>query len=140
MLKEIHEHITNELQQNARTDTVFVLSSVVLNLVVLAINWGVASPEPQQGHKSYNDFILCLLIAAVLIINFLVTKALLSGRDTRLKLLSGLIRMYKDNGVDKYYDTDLLMAYSMRYKFFLSVIIILGIITIVAPLLVRIFS
>jgi hypothetical protein len=140
MIKEIHEHMTNELQQNARTDTVFVLSSVVLNLVVLAINWGVASPGQQGEHKSYNDFILCLLIAAVLIINFLITKALLSGRDTRLKLLSGLIRMYKDNGVDKYYDTDLLSAYSMRYKFFLSVIIILAIITIVTPLLVRIFS
>jgi hypothetical protein len=139
MLKEIHEHITNEIQQNARTDTVFVLSSVVLNLVVLAINWGVASPGP-EGHRPYNDIILSLLIAAVLIINFIIAKALLSGRDMRLKLLSGLIRMYKDNGVDKYYDSSLLSAYSMRYKFFLTVIIILGIITIAAPLLVRILG
>jgi hypothetical protein len=139
MIKEIHEHITNELQQNARTDTVFVLSSVVLNLVVLAINWGVASPGP-QGHQPYNDIILSLLIAAVLIINFLIVKALLAGRDTRLKLLSGLIRMYKDNNVDKYYDPSLLSAYSMRYKFFITVIVILAVITIAAPLLVRLFS
>jgi len=139
MIKEIHEHINNELQQNAKTDTVFVLSSVVLNLVVLAISWGVASAGP-EGHKAYNDIILSLLIAAVLIINFLIAKALLAGRDTRLKLLSGLIRMYKDNGVDKYYDPSLLSAYSMRYKFFLTVIIILATITIAAPLLVRIFS
>ena len=139
MIKEIHEHITSELQQNAKTDTVFVLSSVLLNLVILAINWGVASPNP-QGREAYNDIILCLLIVAVLIINILVAKALLAGREMRLKLLSGLIRMYKDNGVDKYYDPDLLSAYSMRYKFFLAVIIILGVITIVAPLMVRIFS
>ena len=139
MIKEIHEHITNELQQNSRTDTVFVLSSVVLNLVVLAINWGVASPRP-EGHQAYNDVILCLMIAAVLVINFLIAKALLAGRDMRLKLLTGLIRMYKDNGVDKYYDPSLLSAYSMRYKFFLTVIIILGTITIVAPLLVRILG
>jgi len=138
MLKEIHEHITNELQQNAKTDTVFVLSAVVLNLVVLGINWGVASPD--AGRQAYTDVILSILIAAVLIINFLVAKALLAGRDMRLKLLTGLIRMYKDNNVDKYYDPSLLSAYSMRYKFFLSVIIILGFITIVAPLLVRIFS
>ena len=138
MIKEIHEHITNELQQNARTDTVFVLSSIVLNLVILAINWGVASPE--QGHRSYDDIILSILIAAVLVINFIIAKALLSGRDMRLKLLSGLIRMYKDNNVDKYYDPSLLSSYSMRYKFFLTVIIILGAITIVAPLLVRILS
>lgn len=139
MIKEIHEHITNELQQNARTDTVFVLASVVLNLVILAISWGVASPDP-QGQRVYNDIILCLLITAVLIINILVARALLAGRDMRLKLLSGLIRMYKDNGVDKYYDPSLLSAYSMRYKFFLSVIIILAVITIAAPLMVRIFG
>jgi hypothetical protein len=139
MIKEIHEHITNELQQNARTDTVFVLSSVVLNLVILAINWGVASSDVQEQRTS-NDLILSLLIAAVLIINFIIAKALLSGKDMRIKLLSGLIRMYKDNNVDKYYDTSLLSSYSMRYKFFLTVIIILAVITIVAPLLVRILG
>ncbi|MBN2480423.1 MAG: hypothetical protein JXB19_01685 [Bacteroidales bacterium] len=139
MLKEIHEHIIHELQQNARTDTVFVLAAVLLNLVVLGINWGVAAPTP-QGHESYTDIILSLLIAAVLIMNFIIAKALLAGRDTRLSLLSGLVRMYKDNEVDKYYDSSLLSSYSMRYKFFLTVIIILGVIAIVVPLLVRIFG
>lgn len=139
MIKEIHDHITNELQQNARTDTVFVVSAVALNLVILAVNWGIASPG-RYGHEFYNDVILSLLIVAVLIINFLIAKALLSGRDARLKLLSGLIRMYKDNGVDKYYDPNLLKGYSMRYKFFLTVIIILGTITILVPLMIRIFS
>jgi hypothetical protein len=139
MIKEIHSHITNELQQNAKTDTVFVLTAVALNLVILAINWGVAAPV-QGLHAPYKDFILSILIVAVVIINLLVSKALLSGRDARLKLLEGLMRMYKDNGVDKYYDSTLLSAYSMRYKFFLTVIIILAAITILAPLLVRIFS
>ena len=139
MIREIHEHITHELQQNARTDTIFVLSAVVLNLVILGINWGLAMPG-RYGHEFQNDIVLSLLIAAVLIINFLISKALLAGRDTRLKLLSGLIQMYKDNGVDKYYDPNLLKGYSMRYKFFLTVIIILACITILAPLMIRIFS
>lgn len=139
MIREIHEHITKELQQNARTDTVFVLSAVALNLVILGISWGLAEPG-RYGHEFDNDIILSLLIVAVLIINFLISKALLSGRDARLKLLSGLIKMYQDNGVDKYYDSNLLKGYSMRYKFFLTVIIILAVITIVAPLMVRIFS
>jgi len=140
MIKEIHEHITNELQQNARTDTVFVLSSVFLNLVILAINWGVASSNPNEPNGGSDDIILSLLIAAVLIINFIIAKALLSGRDMRLKLLTGLLKMYKDNNVDKYYDSSLLSSYSMRYKFFLTVIIILAFITIAAPLLVRILG
>ena len=139
MIREIHEHITNELQQNARTDTVFVLSAVALNLVILGISWGLAEPG-NYGHQFDNDIILSLLIVAVLIINYLIAKALLSGRDARLKLLSGLIKMYQDNGVDKYYDSSLLKGYSMRYKFFLTVVIILAVITIVAPLMVRIFS
>jgi hypothetical protein len=42
MLKEIHGHMVNELQQNAKSDTVFVVSAVLFNLVVLGINWGVA--------------------------------------------------------------------------------------------------
>ena len=140
MIKEIHEHITNELQQNARTDTVFVLSSVFLNLVILAINWGVASENPNETKGGSDDVILSLLIAAVLIINFIIAKALLSGRDMRLKLLTGLLKMYKDNNVDKYYDSSLLSSYSMRYKFFLTVIIILAFITITAPLLVRVLG
>ncbi len=133
MIKEIHNHITNELQQNARTDTVFVLSSVVLNLVILAINWNVAS-----GQRSYDDIILILLVVAVLIINFIIAKALLAGRDMRHKLLSGLMRIYQDNGVDKYYDSSLLKSYNMRYKFFLMVVIILAIVTIILPILVRV--
>lgn len=139
MIKEIHEHITNELQQNARTDTVFVLSAVALNLVILGISWSLAEPG-RYGHEFDNDIILSLLMVAVLIINFLIARALLSGRDARLKLLTGLIQMYRDNGVDKYYDSSLLKGYSMRYKFFLTVIIILAVITIVAPLMVRLFS
>ena len=139
MIKEIHEHIIHELQQNARTDTVFVLSAVTLNLVILGISWGLAEPG-RYGHEFDNDIILSLLIVAVLIINFLISRALLSGRDARLKLLSGLIHMYQDNNVDKYYDSSLLKGYSMRYKFFLTVIIILAAITITAPLMIRLFS
>ena len=43
MLREVHEHVVGELQQNARTDTVFVVTAVQFNLVVLGIKWGVTS-------------------------------------------------------------------------------------------------
>jgi len=42
MLEQLHEHVVAELQQSSRTDTVFVVTAVVFNLVVLAINAGVA--------------------------------------------------------------------------------------------------
>ncbi len=51
MLSDLHNHIVGELQQNSRTDVVFVVSAVLFNLVVLGINWGVASEanNPDQA-------------------------------------------------------------------------------------------
>ena len=138
MLKEVHEHILAELQQSSRTDTIFVVAAVIFNLVVLGINWGVAQPDRNQIHKASDDIILSLLIAATILINFFVVKALLTGRETRQKLLQGLVTMYKDNNVEKYYDESLLSAYGFRYKLFVAVLLVLSAIAIFVPLLMRI--
>ena len=141
MLKEIHEHIVRELQQSSRTDTVFVASTILFNLIVLGINWGVAAEGgPEGAREPRSDIILALLIAAVLAINFLAIRALMSGKDTRTKLLSGLMKMYKDNAVDGYYDASLLGAYSHRYRLFTAVLAILAIIAVIVPLTARLFG
>ena len=137
MLKEIHDHIVNELQQNSRTDTVFVVAAVILNLVVLGINWGVASEAAKGRHTGQNDIILGLLIVGAILINLFATKALLSGRSSREKLLLGLKQMYEDNDVAKYYDDDLIGTYQARYTLFTLVLAVLGIIAIVVPLVAR---
>jgi hypothetical protein len=140
MLKEVHEHILAELQQSSRTDTIFVVAAVIFNLVVLGINWGVAEPGRDQIHTTSNDLILSLLIASTILINLLVIRALLTGRETRGKLLTGLVTMYRDNNVDKYYDESLLKAYSTRYRLFVVVLAIIGLIAIVVPLMNRLFT
>ena len=140
MLKEVHEHVVNELQQSARTDTVFVVAAVLFNLVVLGINWGVASGPGEGAHPAKNDWILVLLIIGTLLINTFAVRALLTGRETRGKLLAGLLAMYQDNQVDKYYDASLLRAYGTRYKLFVAVLIILAAISIIVPLLERFLS
>ncbi len=141
MLKNVHRHILNELQQSSRTDTIFIISAVLYNLVVLGISWGVAAESsPEKSNSPENDFILALLIIATLLINFFIIKALQSGKITRLKLLEGLVTMYKDNEVDKYYDPDLLKSYVTRYKLFSVIIGILAAIAIIIPLLARILG
>jgi hypothetical protein len=142
MLKEVHEHILSELQQSSRTDTIFVVAAVIFNLVVLGINTGVAASTGRgdQVHTLSNDLILSLLIAATILINLFVIRALLTGSDTRRKLLHGLVTMYQDNNVDKYYDQSLLKSYSTRYKLFIAVLCILGVIAIFVPLLSRFLS
>ena len=138
MLKEIHEHVVSELQQNARTDTVFVVTAIVFNLIVLGINWAVAaaasSPRQAENDAVYT-VILVMMIIATLFINTFAVRALMAGRNTRAKLLAGLIAMYQDNQVDKYYDPSLLDTYGTRYKLFMAVLGCLAAIAIVVPLL-----
>jgi hypothetical protein len=93
-----------------------------------------------EQNEASDDIILSMLIAATVLINFFVVRALLTGRDTRKKLLHGLVAMYKDNNVEKYYDDSLLSAYGFRYKLFVAVLLILAVIAIFVPLLIRIFT
>jgi hypothetical protein len=139
MLKEIHDHITSELNQGAKTDTIFVITAIVFNLIVLGINSGIAG----SASDSYNsdtltqDIILVVFTLLLLLVNAISITALTVGKATRGKLITGLMTMYKDNEVDKYYDTDLLGNYNTRYTLFTAVIVCLGITAIIVPLIIR---
>jgi hypothetical protein len=139
MLKEVHEHITSELNQGARTDTIFVITAIAFNLIVLGVNSGIAG----SASDSYNrdtlseDIIMVVFTLLLLLVNAISISALTVGKQTRNKLLNGMIKMYKDNGVDKYYDTDLLGNYNKRYTLFTGVIVCLGITAIIVPLIIR---
>ncbi|NCQ33794.1 hypothetical protein GW813_01700, partial [bacterium] len=90
LLKEIHGHMVDELQQNARTNTVFVVAAVLFNLVVLGINWGVASEAAKNQASGDDDLILFLMILGTILINAFAVRALLAGRSARQKLVTGL--------------------------------------------------
>lgn len=137
MLKEIHGHIVHELQQNARTDTVFVVAAVLFNLVALGINWGVASEAARGRNTGSNDAILALLVLGTLLIDAFAVRALMAGRASRERLLAGLSRMYEDNDVARYYDQDLLKGYHARYTLFMLVLGVLAVIAVVVPLIAR---
>jgi hypothetical protein len=137
MIENVHQHIVNELQQSSRTDTIFVVTAVLFNLIVLAINSEVASSAASEKASSSDDFILIVFIIMAIMVNIIATAALYTGKNTRNKLLQGLLSMYRDNEVDKYYDASLLTNYSKRYLFFTAVIACLVILTIVVPLFIR---
>jgi len=137
LLKEIHGHMVDELQQNARTNTVFVVAAVLFNLVVLGINWGVASEAAKNQASGDDDLILFLMILGTILINAFAVRALLAGRSARQKLVTGLTQMYQDNEVAKYYSPDLLESYRARYSLFILVLMVLGAIAIVVPLIAR---
>lgn len=134
MIEHVHKHITSELQQNAKTDIIFILASIALNLIALAINAG-------SVEKSRTDdtalFVMFIFVALVIIINLVAIIGLSKGKQTRAKLLNGLINMYRDQQVDKYYDASLLTSYSVRYNLFILVVVCTGIISIIVPFVMR---
>ena len=130
MIERVHEHIVAELQQNTRTDTIFILTAIILNLLALGVNSGVAGGRDTDATTWIVFFaFLCLVI----VINFVVVTGLLRGKETRIKLINGLLKMYKDQGVAGYYDDSLLSNYSTRYNLFLLAVIFTGVIAIVVP-------
>ncbi len=68
-------------------------------------------------------------------VNFVTEIGLIKGRQTRTKLLDGLIKMYRDQGVDGYYDTSLMSNYNTRYNLFILVVLFTGLIAMVVPLI-----
>ena len=133
MIERVHEHIVEELRTNTRTDTIFVLTAIALNLIALAINSAVA-----RGRQGATTTVVMLTFAAlVIVVNFVAEIGLIKGRETREKLLAGLIKMYKDNGVDQYYDPALLSAYRTRYNLFMLTVLFTGLVALFIPFVVR---
>lgn len=138
MLGQVHDHIVGELGESSRTDTIFVLTSIIFNLIVLAINSGVslAATEEETMTATY-DLILAVFIAMTVLLNIVAVAALILGRRTRRVLLGGLVAMYRDNEVDRYYDPALMSNYGVRYLLFAGIIATLAIAAIVVPLIIR---
>jgi|TARA_B100000315_G_C14452661_1_gene529893 hypothetical protein len=131
MIERVHEHIVAELQQNSRTDTIFILTAILLNLLTLGVNSLVTSGRDNDPTMWIVFFtFICLII----VVNFVAEVGLIKGRQTRMKLLNGLFKMYKDQKVDGYYDTSLLSNYNTRYNLFLLTVIVTGLIALIVPL------
>jgi hypothetical protein len=137
MLTQVHEHIVSELQQNARTDTIFVVTAIVFNLIVLGINSAVAAEAESAQADATNDLILAVFVVMSLLVNVIATIALDTGRKSRAKLVQGLLTMYEDNEVAKYYDISLVEGYNRRYLLFTGVILSLALTSILVPLIIR---
>lgn len=134
MIERVHEHIITELQQNTRTDTIFIITAILLNLVILATNSIMAAGEEQSVTTT---IVMVMFVCLLIVVNIVVIFGLLKGKQTRLKLINGLLKMYKDRGVEGYYDASLLSNYNTRYNLFILAVVFLGVIAIVVPFVIR---
>ncbi len=134
MIKRVHEHIISELQQNARTDTIFVQTAIILNLLTLTINSLIATESRKNASLL---IVMFIFVSLIIVVNLVVISGMLKGKQTRNILMSGLMKMYKDQGVEGYYDPSLLGNYNTRYNLFILVVVFLGLIAIVIPFVIR---
>ena len=131
MIERVHEHILDELKTNTRTDTIFIITAILLNLIGAIANGAFASGE--------NDFdipIFIVIAVLIVVINMVVFFGLTRGKQTRQKLLEGLIQLYEDQKVSGYYDTSILGTYNVRYMLFTIVVIYTGIAALAIPIII----
>ncbi len=133
MIERVHEHILGELGTNTRTDTIFVLTAIILNLITLGINSGIASSE----RSGTTTIVMFTFVALLIMVNFVAEIGLIRGRQMRKKLLNGLLKMYKDQGVEGYYDYSLLSDYGTRYNLFMLTVIFTGLVALIIPFILR---
>jgi hypothetical protein len=137
MIDKIHDHIVSELGHSSRTDTIFVVTAIIFNLVVLGVNSAVSTAAVESDETFVADLVLVVFILMTVLINAISVVALNLGRRTRKMLLDGLVAMYQDHDADKYYNLSLISNYGARYVLFSGVIITLTLTAIIVPLIVR---
>ncbi len=133
MIERVHEHIIGELGTNTRTDTIFVITAIILNLITLGINSGLASSREDNTQT----IVMFTFVALIIVVNFVAEIGLIRGRLMRKKLLDGLLKMYKDQGVEGYYDPSLMGDYSLRYNLFMLTVLFTGLVAIIIPFIIR---
>ena len=131
MIERVHQHIITELQQNARTDTIFILTAIFLNLVTLAVNSIVATTSDESVTTT---IVMFLFVALLVVVNIVAEITMLKGKDTKTKLLNGLLKLYKEKEVDVYYDNSVLSDYDTKYNLFILAAFFIGLVAIVVPL------
>ncbi len=131
MIERVHEHILDELKTNTRTDTIFIITAILLNLIGAIANGAFAN-----GDNDFDIPIFIVIALLIVVINTIVFFGLTRGKQTRQKLLEGLIQLYEDQKVSGYYDSSILGTYNVRYILFTVVVISTGIAALVIPIII----
>ena len=133
MIERVHEHIIGDLRANTWTDIIFVLTAIILNLLTLGINTAVAA----GGEGGITTIVMFTFVLLLIVVNLVVEIGLIRGRQTRVKLLNELLKMYQDQGVEGYYDSSLLSDYSTRYNLFMLAVLATGLVALIIPFMIR---
>ncbi len=156
MEDHLHQDLTAELSQTTHTDTITVIVGVILNLIFLLVNSLIAGAVWTEEYI-YNDaikgelfvdrtittefelgmmLIFVILVAATIAINVFIIRALLAGKERRIKLTESLHKMYREEDLGKYYNSSNIKGYEVRYSLYTKVVGTLGVLAVLVPIVV----
>ncbi|MDA1191929.1 MAG: hypothetical protein O3A46_09640 [Candidatus Poribacteria bacterium] len=131
MLDRLHQHLLMELGQNTRSNAVFVLVSILMNLMTTAFNATLAADD-----RVVTKAMLIVTMAVVVIVNITAIMGLQNGKEAKARLLNGLIRLYEQEQVAQFYDRELCDLYRVRYQLMMLSVIATGIVSFAIPLII----
>ena len=137
MIEKIHDHLLDELRVNTKTDTIFILTAMLLNFIGLGINSIFAMNWSDSG-GAQNILMFSIVGALIVIVNTIVIFGLSKGKQTRTRILEGLLLMYEDQKVEKYYSRENLGAYNTRYTLFTVAVLSTGIVAMSIPFILMV--
>ena len=147
MKERIHEQISYELKQAMRMDTITVIIALTVTLILFAAAAVTASSTTgsivgsMTGFKATsvntaNTIIMWVIILAIAAINWYAVRTLLKHKKQRGKLNEGLMKLYKDEAMDQYYDGSIFKGYEVRYDLYVVMLGAVGAVSVITPLVI----
>jgi hypothetical protein len=155
MKEKILEQTTKELKTAAWIDMLIMVVGVVVTLhlfALAAITAGmsvgsISDAIPSGGilgalahnNPSFNvvPFIIMIVaLAVIVIINWYGVRMLMKNKKQRAQANEGLVKLYKDEGLDQYSDGSIYKSYENRYNLFGLILGSLGAMSVVVTLII----
>ncbi len=151
MKERIHEQISQELKAATRADlvTMIVALVVIFTLSGLAFGFSFGTTGAIAGSllggapgfmtRVFNTMptiIMFVGLLAIFAVAWFSVRTILNNKKQRAKLNEGLMNLYKDEGVDKYYDGSIFKSYEGRYNLFSIILGVVGAVSIIVPLVI----
>jgi hypothetical protein len=147
MKERIHEQISLELKQAMRMDTITVIIALTVTLILFAAAAVTASSTTGSIVGSMTGFratsvntastiIMWVIILAIVAINLYAVRTLLKHKKQRGKLNEGLMKLYKDEAMDQYYDGSIFKGYEVRYDLYVVMLGAVGAVSVITPLVI----
>jgi hypothetical protein len=143
----LHQQISQELMQTTRLDTRIAVIAIVISLILFTVAMifaegttgsitGILGGIKAHVLNTAPIIIMFISILATVAVIWYSVTTLLNNKKQRAKFNQGLVKLYKDEDVDKYYDGSIFKGYETRYNLFVVILISVGAVSIIAPLVI----